>query len=109
MKWMNLMINYLIELLILILKKNWIYLKRKKKKEFFENNIKYLFSGCACTCAFVFWLIMLTRNEDKNAELFQEKDFVRITNPVNEVKSVSEIEKTIGLSVPVLEKKVDSY
>lgn len=52
---------------------------------------------------------MLTINEDKNAELFQEKDFVRITNPFNEVKSVSEIEKTIGLSVPVLEKKVDSY
>ena len=83
--------------------------KKKEKKEFFENNIKYLFAGCACTCAFVIGVIILTRSEDKKTELLQEKDVARITNPVNEVKSVSEIEKTIDLSVPALEKKVDSY
>ncbi len=83
--------------------------KKKEKKEFFENNIKYLFAGCACTCAFVIGVIILARSEDKKTELLQEKDVARITNPVNEVKSVSEIEKTIDLSVPVLEKKVDSY
>lgn len=83
--------------------------KKKEKKEFFENNIKYLFAGCACTCAFVIGVIILTRSEDKKTELLQEKDVARITNPVSEVKSVSEIEKTIDLGVPVLEKKVDSY
>lgn len=83
--------------------------KKKEKKEFFENNIKYLFAGCACTCAFVIGVIILARSEDKKTELLQEKDVARITNPVNEVKSVSEIEKTIDLSVPALEKKVDSY
>lgn len=83
--------------------------KKKEKKEFFENNIKYLFAGCACTCAFVIGVIILARSEDKKTELLQEKDVARITNPVNEVKSVSEIEKIIDLNVPVLEKKVDSY
>lgn len=39
--------------------------KKKEKKEFFENNNKYLFAGCVCTCYFVFGVIMLTRNEDK--------------------------------------------
>lgn len=83
--------------------------KRKEKKEFFVNNFKYLFAGCACTCAFVFGIIMLTRNGDKNMELYQERDTTKIVNPITEVESVSEIEKIIDLSVPVLDKEVDSY
>jgi hypothetical protein len=83
--------------------------KKEEKKEFFKNNIKYLFAGCACTCAFIFGVIMLTRNGDKNIEILQEKDSVKIVNPINEVTSVDEIEKNIGLSVPLLEKEVDSY
>lgn len=83
--------------------------KRKEKKEFFENNFKYLFAGCACTCAFVFGIIMLTRNGDKNMESYQERDTTKIVNPITEVGSVSEIEKIIDLSVPVLDKEVDSY